>query len=154
MNLRIAEPRDIDNIREVINAAFKKAEAFFVEGDRIRADEVRALMGTGTLLLAEDEKGLAGCVYVESRGERAYLGLLSVYPGRQRAGIGSRLMAAAEDMARKAGCRFMDIRVVDLRTELPDYYSKLGYSESGVAPFPSEVPTKLPCHFILMTKPI
>ena len=154
MNFRIAEPRDVHAISEVINTAFKKAESFFVDGDRINADEVRALMGTGTLLLAEDEKGLAGCVYVEHRGERAYLGLLSVYPGRQRAGIGSRLMAAAEEIGRKAGCRFMDIRVVDLRRELPDYYGRLGYSESGVAPFPSEVPTKLPCHFILMTKPI
>ena len=34
-----------------------------------------------------DEGGLAGCVYLELRGERAYLGLLSVDPARQKADV-------------------------------------------------------------------
>jgi hypothetical protein len=48
----------------------------------------------------------------------------------------------------------MDINVVDLRTELPPIYRKLGYSVSGTSPLPDSIPTKLPCHFIQMTKPL
>jgi hypothetical protein len=46
----------------------------------------------------------------------------------------------------------MDMRIVNLRQELPAYYAKLGYSETGTTPFPPDVETKLPCHFIEMTK--
>jgi predicted N-acetyltransferase YhbS len=127
-------------------------EKFFIDGNRISEEEVRRLLGKGCFLTAEDESGLAGCVYVECTGERAYLGLLSVAPSRQRGGIGSLLAAAGENHARQSGCKFIDLRIVNLRTELPAYYRRLGYEETGVAPFPAEVPTKLPCHFIIMSK--
>ncbi len=41
---------------------------------------------------------------------------------------------------------------MNLREELPAYYTKLGYAETGASPFPAEVQTKLPCHFIEMSK--
>jgi hypothetical protein len=46
----------------------------------------------------------------------------------------------------------MDIRVVNLRVELPAYYHKRGYIDAGVSDFPAEVPTSVPCHFLEMTK--
>src|SRR5262249_3858354 len=106
----------------------------------------------GSFLIMEDARGLAGCVYIEIQSERGYLGLLSVCPSRQQQGTGRMLMAAAEDLARRAGCRFMDLRVVNLRTELPSFYRRLGYEETGGEPFPGDVLTKLPCHFVVMTK--
>ena len=62
------------------------------------------------------------------------------------------LVAAAEDMARAHECRYMDIKVVNLRTELPPRYEKLGYTHAGTEPWPAGVPSKLPCHFLLMEK--
>jgi GNAT superfamily N-acetyltransferase len=95
---------------------------------------------------------MAGCVYVELRGERAYIGLLSVDPARQKGGIGRTLMDAAERYAREQGCGFMDLRIVNLRLELPAFYRKLGYVEAGTEEFPPDAPTKLPCHFVRMQK--
>jgi len=46
----------------------------------------------------------------------------------------------------------VDITVVDLRTELPPFYHRLGYVETGTAPFPSTGRATRPCHFILMSK--
>jgi hypothetical protein len=46
----------------------------------------------------------------------------------------------------------MDLRIVNVRQELPAFYRRLGYQETGTASFPSEVRTKLPCHFINMSK--
>jgi predicted N-acetyltransferase YhbS len=152
--IRIADPSDAEKITAVINAAFRVAESFFVDGNRITLNEVQRLFTTGSVLVAEDREGISGCVYVELRGERSYLGLLSVDPARQQAGLGSRLMTAAEQYCRERGSRAMDILIVNLRTELPAFYQHRGYVENGTTPFPPDVPTKQPCHFINMTKPL
>jgi predicted N-acetyltransferase YhbS len=154
MQLRLAEIHDAEAITAVINSAFKKAEAFFIDRDRIDVESVRSLMEKGKFLLAGDNDAVTGCVYVELKGERAYLGLLSVDPTSQQAGIGSAIMKAAEDHCAKAGCRFMDLRIVNLRTENHAFYRRRGYLETGTEPFPSDLNPKLPCHFVNMTKPL
>jgi predicted N-acetyltransferase YhbS len=153
VRIRTGETLDVDAITRLINAAFQ-VERFFLAHDRITTGEVRARLRQGQFLLAEDDSMLAGCVYVEPRGERAYLGLLSVEPSRQRSGLGKQLMAAGENHARTAGCRFMDLQLVNVREELPAFYHALGYVENGTAPFPENEQTKIPCHFVKMTKPL
>ena len=152
--IRIAAPADAANITSVINAAFRIAEGFFVDGLRITQAEVEQLLAKGAFLLAEADEKLNGCVYVELRGERSYLGLLSVDPSSQKSGLGSVLMHEAENHCRERGSRFMDILIVNLREELPAFYRRRGYVENGTTPFPEDVPTKIPCHFINMTKPL
>ena len=61
-------------------------------------------------------------------------------------------MDAAEDYCRGLACRFMDILVVNLRKELAGFYQGRGYVETGTSPFPAHVKTKVPCHFIEMSK--
>jgi len=111
-------------------------------------------MAKGKFLVAEDSTSLAGCVYVELRGDRGYLGLLGVDPPRQGTGLGRKLMDAAEHYFREAGCRAIDLRIVSARTPLPAFYGHLGYFEKGTAPFAPDVPVKVPCHYILMSKSI
>jgi GNAT superfamily N-acetyltransferase len=93
-----------------------------------------------------------GCVQVELRGERSYLGLLSVNPDCQKSGLGSKLMTAAEEYCAKAGSRFMDLRIVSVRKELPDFYHRRGYVETGTTPFTPGLEPKQPCHFVNMSK--
>lgn len=152
--IRIADPSDAQKITAVINAAFRVAEQFFIDGNRITLEEVQRLLTTGAFLIAESENEISGCVYLEPRGERAYLGLLSVDPSCQQNGLGSRLMAAGEEYCRERGAGFMDIYIVNLRTELPAFYQHRGYVENGTTPFPADVPTRQPCHFINMSKPL
>ena len=149
---RIATPADAANITTIINAAFRIAEEFFIDSNRITQAEVEELLEKGAFLLAETGDQLNGCVYVEPRGERSYLGLLSVDPGRQQGGLGSLLMNAAESYCQERGSHFMDILIVNLREELPSFYRKRGYVENGTTPFPVDVETKVPCHFINMAK--
>jgi GNAT superfamily N-acetyltransferase len=152
IKIRWGETRDAGAIVRVINVAFRAAESFFVEGDRISAETLRPMLEKGNFLLAADAGGLAGCVFVELRGERAYFGLLAVEPRRQHRGLGRRLIDEAENYARAASCRAMDIRIVSVRAELPPFYRRLGYVESGTEPFPAEIKSKLPCHFVVMSK--
>lgn len=153
--VRLADLREAEVITSVINAAFRRAESFLLYSDRIDRESVQTLLEKGKFLIAEDAGLVVGCVYLELKGERAYLGLLSVAPERQKAGLGSLLMDAAEDYGAKAGCRFMDLRIVNVRRELPSFYHRRGYIETGVTtPFHSSIPTKIPCHFVEMSKPL
>jgi GNAT superfamily N-acetyltransferase len=154
IRMRRAESADAENIASLVNIAFRP-ERFFIDGDRTNPEKVRALLPKGKFLLSEEGSSLIGCVYAELRGERGYFGLLAVDPARQRAGIGARLIEAAEDYCRSAGCRFMDLTMVNLRKELPEYYRRRGYTESGTLPFPDEQhPPKVPCHLVRMSKPL
>ena len=159
VHIRIAEASDVRQIMAVINSAFRVAEEFFCFEDRITLEEVERLLTTGTFLLAEaparGDRVPAGCVYVELKdNDRAYLGLLSVDPSQQQGGLGSLLMTAAEKHCRELGRRFMDIWIVNLRTELTPFYRRRGYVETGTQPFPADVQTRQPCHFITMAKPL
>ena len=148
MTIRVAEAREAEAILRVTNAAYE-VERFFIETARLDRERLGALVAKGVFLITDD---LAGCVYVELRGERGYFGPLSVDPARQGSGTGKLLVKAAENYARARGCRHMDLRIVNLREELPAIYRKLGYVETGTEPFPETEPTKLPCHLICMSK--
>ncbi|MFY9746383.1 MAG: GNAT family N-acetyltransferase [Acidobacteriaceae bacterium] len=155
MNIRFAEESDLPALMALINQAFK-VEAFFIVRDRLTPEETFQYFQKGRFLLAEENGALGGVVYIELRGDRSYLGLLSVSPSMQKTGLGRRLMAAAEEFAREMGSHHMDLTVVNLRTELPPFYRKLGYVEDGTAPIRPEMVPRVtqPCHFIKMTKPL
>ena len=152
VRVRLAEPSDANQIMALINSAFRIAEGFFNDEDRITLEEVERLFTTGTFLLAEVDRVLRGCVYVELRGDRSYLGLLSVDPSQQQTGLGSLLLTAGENHCRELGSRAMDIWIINLRTELPPYYRRRGYVETGTLPLPADIETTQPCHFITMAK--
>lgn len=90
------------------------------------------------LLVAEADGVLVGCVAVTRKADgRGYLGLLTVEPECQAAGLGRRLIAAAEDRARGFGAAVMEMTVIASRVELIAYYGRRGYALTGERrPFP------------------
>ena len=153
LRLRAAAPADAPAVAALINTAYV-VEAFFKVGDRTSTEEVLDLMRRGHFLVLESDGRLDGAVYVEVETDRGYFGMLSTAPSRQKQGLGTRLVTAAEDFCRDAGCRYMELHVVNLRTELPPYYRKLGYDEQGTGPFPDPETATQPCHFVVMRKPL
>ena len=176
MMLRLATLQDAADLARIINDAFI-VEAFFKIGDRTSAEEIAALMNAGGEFLVLEgphrrsgdlsaEAGSAkveaakagtlpaGCVYLKCTGDGAYFGMLSIAPPWQRQGLGRQLIDAAEARARESGCRVMDIHIVNLREELPPYYRRFGYAETGVLPFSDRDRASRPCFFIVMSKPL
>jgi N-acetylglutamate synthase-like GNAT family acetyltransferase len=151
MITRIAGLDDAPALAALISLAYR-VEDFFKIGDRTDPDDVRARMQEGDFLVLEDEGEIAGCVYVTRHDDVGYFGMLSIDPARQGHGLGSMLIAAAEVRCRDAGCREMELEVVNLRTELPPYYRRFGYVERGTRPFTDTERTSRPCHFIVMSK--
>jgi GNAT superfamily N-acetyltransferase len=153
MRIRPASAADVPALTSIINAAYV-VERFFKVGDRTNADGVRRLQVSGTFLMLEDDQGPIGSVYVELRGTRGYIGMLAVDPARQGSGAGRTLMNAAEDYCASNGAMAADLHVVNLREDLPPFYRRLGYVESGTLPFADPAEATRPCHFVVMTKPL
>jgi GNAT superfamily N-acetyltransferase len=151
MRIRTALPTDAEGLAALISLAYR-VEDFFKIGDRTDPDDVRKRMHQGSFLVLEDNSSLVGAVYVQVHGDTGYFGMLSIDPTRQGQGLGSQLIAAAEDHCRRAGCGTMELEVVNLRTELPPFYRRFGYAEAGTRPFTDHEQAKLPCHFIVMSK--
>ena len=152
LRIRLGTDEDIPALTQLINSAFVVEQVVF-DGNRVDDLGVRAYMSGGTFLVGEDSWGLVGCVYVETRGDRSYLGLLSVQPERQGAGYGRQLVAAAEKFARQSGSQAMDLRVISARgKQLLPFYQRLGYHFVRTEPFPANLVTKVPSHFILLSK--
>jgi GNAT superfamily N-acetyltransferase len=121
-----------------VNAAFK-VERFFIDSDRIDPGKVREMLRTGKYLFIDR-------VCVRGAARPACLFRAGVDPMRQGQGLGRKMVEEAESYARAAGCEFMDLRIVNLRTELPPFYRRLGYVETGTEPFAADAEPAVPFH--------
>ena len=149
---RKAGTTDVAAIVSLLNTAFAM-EWDFIDRDRTNAAEIMQYLGAGVFLVADTEDGsLASCMYLEQRGARLYLGMLAVNPSQQGRGLGRQMIDLAERQAALLGCEALDIRIINLRTELPPFYRALGFVDNGTEPFDDPKLTK-PAHFIRMTKP-
>ena len=100
--LRVATDLVSPAITRLINAAFVVERPIF-DHDRIDDAGVRDYMTKGKFLLHEDvdaAKNLLACVYLEpnSSDARCYLGLLSIAPDQQSAGLGHRILAQSRKL--------------------------------------------------------
>jgi predicted N-acetyltransferase YhbS len=110
------------------------------------------------LLVAADAAGIFGCVVVAAKdAATAYMGLLCVDPARQAAGIGRRLIAAAEAAAAQHfGAAHMEMTVIDRRHDLIEYYRRRGYEPTGeIRPMPAAAgPTTVPVALRVLSRVI
>ncbi|WP_374599108.1 GNAT family N-acetyltransferase [Brevundimonas sp.] len=115
-----------------------------------------------TILLAERDGELIGCVQVTDKGEGlAYLGMLTVQADLQDQGLGRRLIAEAETLARtRYAATRMEMTVIVQRGELIEWYQRRGYVLTGeTRPFPATdprfgIPRRNDLAFVVMEKPL
>ena len=161
--IRAAARADLPGLHPVIEGAYRGIlarrgwthEADLVTGDRTDLATLTAIVDdpASRLLVALDGETPLGCVHVEDRGgDLAYLGLLCIDPRHQSAGLGRRLIDAAESTARTHfSANRIEMTVIDVRAELIAWYERLAYVRTGEhRPFP--VPLDPPLRLAVLAK--
>jgi N-acetylglutamate synthase-like GNAT family acetyltransferase len=93
------------------------------------AATIRAAMASGSVVVALDRSRIAGCVSVQRKPDFAYAGRLAVDPQAHGTGIGRRLMAEAERLARQMGASRLRVDVRLALTENRAFFRALGFVE-------------------------
>lgn len=145
---RAAEAADIAAIVALVESAYRgesglrgwTTESHLLDGRRTDAADVGASIGRpgSRVLLAECDGQLKASCHVERQGEVGYFGMFAVDPGEQGGGLGKRVLAEAERIAREEWhCHAMRMAVIVQREELIAWYGRRGYRRTGeYQPFP------------------
>ena len=80
--------------------------------------------GTRYIVLLDDGYPAATCRFYEESKDAVILGRVVVLPGYRGLGLGARVVNEAEQWIRELGYKEV---IVDSRTEVTGFYSKLGY---------------------------
>ncbi len=90
----------------------------------------------------------------EVGSQSIYFGPFAVHPLHQGKGVGKLLLEEVYSIARIRGISFVDISVVNHRSDLFPVYTKLGFVTTGLMDFVDTERLSRPCHFVLMRKQI
>jgi len=172
MNFNRAKVGDIDALHALVESAYRGEsakrgwthEADLLGGQRTDARALREIIAADNqiILLAKNRNAIAGCVQLSRVGDRlAYLGLLTVDPALQAAGLGKHLLAESEQFVREQWqAQAIEMTVIRQRLDLIAYYERRGYARTGEhRPFPHDdprfgQPKSAELEFAVLRKPV
>ncbi|MDT3404881.1 GNAT family N-acetyltransferase [Mucilaginibacter terrae] len=143
LNITKATISDVPEAVALVNSAYRgdyskqgwTSESHLLQGIRIDEAEMAGYFNRPEITLlkyVDDEGRMIGLVYLEQvTNNRLYLGMLTVDPLAQAAGIGRKLLEAADEYAHILGCEAIKISVITTRTELIAWYQRRGYTATG-----------------------
>jgi ribosomal protein S18 acetylase RimI-like enzyme len=165
--ITIATLEDVSALDQLINSAYRgetskqgwTTEANLLEGKRITEVELTEIIKNkeNTIFKFTENNKIIGCVLLANKGNKLYLGMLTVSPELQNSGIGKKLLQEAEVHALALSLPKIVMTVISIREELIAWYSRHGFADTGVRePFPlnntDAVISQKPLEFIVMEK--
>lgn len=145
---RIAGRHDAEAIVALVNSAYRgdsskqgwTTEADLLDGQRTDhaaiLEAIRKPENVFLLCFRGDE--VFGSVHLAHQNDNCYLGMFTVRPAEQGAGIGKQFIEEAQTFARNQwGCKTMSMSVIVQREELIAWYERRGFAKTGKSsPFP------------------
>jgi ribosomal protein S18 acetylase RimI-like enzyme len=168
---RAATAADVPAVVALVESAYRgesglrgwTTESNLLDGQRTDAQDVGEAIARpdSLVLLAEHDGVLVSCCHLEKQGGAAYFGMFAVDPTRQTGGVGKRVIAEAEQLARtRWGVDRMRMTVIVQREELIAFYERRGYARTGqIKPFPYGdarfgIPRRDDLRFEVLEKPL
>jgi len=142
-HIRLATTDHINALVDLLNSAYRgdaskkgwTTEAHLIAGNtRTRREDIEQIMqepGSIFLVYSNDQSIIEACVNLRKNNGKVYLGMLSVSPLLQGAGIGKILLQAAEEYTMLIYCDTIFMTVISARTELIAWYKRHGYLDTG-----------------------
>jgi ribosomal protein S18 acetylase RimI-like enzyme len=142
MSITPATLTDVPELVLLINSSYRgesskkgwTTEANLIGGQRIDNEGLTEQMADPNAVILKNtnnEGKITGCVYLQKRVDKLYLGMLTVSPTLQANGLGRQLLQAAEEYARSINYHTITMTVITTRTELLEWYERRGYSKTG-----------------------
>ena len=134
---------DVPQIVDLLNSAYRgegSKQGWTTEADLIAGDQrtdaatvTEVLNKPGSIILkyTNENAEIIGTVNLQLHDRGLYLGMFAVSPALQGAGIGKKLLKAADDYAKEVSVATIYMWVVSVRKELIDWYKRHGYAETG-----------------------
>lgn len=168
---RAASANDVTAIVALVESAYRgdasragwTTEADLLDGQRVDAQGVAEIIAKphSRVLLGESGGALLVCAQIEKQSDAGYFGMFSVRPSLQGGGVGRRMLAEAERIAREEWmCTKMEMTVISVRDDLISWYERRGYRRTGVfKPFPYGderfgIPKRDDLRFEILEKPL
>ncbi|HZH52806.1 MAG TPA: GNAT family N-acetyltransferase [Microvirga sp.] len=127
--IRSATPTDLREIEAVVRAAYSPYVARIGKEPGPMLDDYASLVDQGRVHVLDDG-GVAGVLVLIPEREAMLLDNVAVRPEAQGKGYGRRLLAFAEDEARRHGLSRVRLYTHVLMVENLGLYSSLGYVET------------------------
>jgi predicted N-acetyltransferase YhbS len=139
---RLAADDNVENLTALLHRAYATlgARGWNYTAVDQTVEVTRKRLAEGTCLVAADRDGrIVGTIMYNParisyggspwlcRADVAHLGQFGVEPSLQRSGIGARLMAAVEELARADGAREIALDTAEPALHLIDWYARCGY---------------------------
>src|ERR1700730_11710998 len=129
MPITKATAADISELNILVNSAYRgeisqkgwTSEAHLLDGLRIDEATLRGYFDDPKISIlknTENDGQITGCVYLELRASKLYVGMFSVSPLLQGKGTGRDLLLAAETYAKQLNCHTLTMTVISTRIEL------------------------------------
>ena len=162
-----ADAHDIPALVILVNSAYRgegskkgwTTEADLLGGIRVDEDSLADMINKNDSVILKcvnENNQIIGCVYLQKQQQKLYLGMLTVLPQLQTAGIGKALLKESENYALLINCSAMVMTVISVRKELIEWYERRGYINTGeTKPFPTDPAfgiAKQKLEFIVMEK--
>jgi ribosomal protein S18 acetylase RimI-like enzyme len=94
--------------------------------------------------VAMDAGAVVGTVMGGYDGHRGWIYALAVAPSHRRQGIGSRLVAHAEDALSRKGCMKINLQILEENASVAAFYLSLGYSVENRINMGKVLPENIP----------
>ena len=125
---RRADENDAETVRALTHAAYAKWVPVIGRRPKPMNADYEHAVRAHVIELAYDDGELAGLIEIIPAADHLLLENLAVAPAQQRKGIGHRLMAHVEAMARARGLPQVRLYTNKAFTANLDFYHKLGYT--------------------------
>jgi N-acetylglutamate synthase-like GNAT family acetyltransferase len=128
--LRAAEPGDVLAITALVAAAYSPYVARINREPAPMTDDYAIVVAAGHTWVAQRAEQLIGVLVLRPADDHLLVDNVAVAPGSQGVGVGTRLLAVAEDEARRLQLPELRLYTNQAMTENIDYYPRRGYRET------------------------